>query len=332
MSPPKIVGVEEHYVTPGLLDAWIDLPPDRRDLAFRPATKGDTGRRLRELGPERIAAMDKTGLSVQVLSLTTPGVQNLPAQQAVPLAQEANDLLAATVAARPDRFQGLAALPTSAPAAAAEEFERALTRLRLDGAMLNGRTGPKHLDHADLWPIYEVADRRGAPLHLHPQSPLPSVRDAYYSGFEPAVEAAFATFGVGWHYDAGVEFLRMVIAGVFDRFPRLQVVVGHWGELVLFFLERIQHLANVAGLPRNLHDYATNNLMVAPSGIFSRRYLRWAVEVVGADRIVFSTDYPFEAASQGGADEFLASAQLPEHERNLIASGNWDRLRAGIVR
>jgi predicted TIM-barrel fold metal-dependent hydrolase len=198
--------------------------------------------------------------------------------------------------------------------------------------MLFGRTGPQHLDHTDLWPVYEVAQRRGAPLHLHPQSPVPSVRNAYYRGFEPAVEAAFASFGLGWHYDAGVEFLRMVIAGVFDRYPRLQVVVGHWGEMVLFFLERIQHLANVAGLPRNLHDYARNNLMVAPSGILSRRYLRWAVEVIGADRIVFSTDYPFEAASQGGAQEFLASAKLSEHERNLVANGNWDRLRAGLVR
>jgi len=297
MSPVRIVGLEEHFVIPGLLQAWGKLPPDRRDLAFRPAAEGDTGRRLLELGPERIAAMDATGLSVQVLSLTTPGVQNLPARQAVALAQEANDLLAAAVAARPDRFQGLAALPTSAPGAAAEEFERALTGLGLDGAMLFGRTGPQHLDHAGLWPVYEVAERRGAPLHLHPQSPAPAVRNAYYSGFGPAVEAAFATFGVGWHYDAGVEFLRMVIAGVFDRFPRLQVVVGHWGELVLFFLERIQHLANVAGLPRNLHEYATSNLMVAPSGILSHRYLRWALEVVGAGRIVFSTDYPFEVAS-----------------------------------
>jgi predicted TIM-barrel fold metal-dependent hydrolase len=197
MSPVRIVGLEEHFVIPGLLEAWGKLPPDRRDLAFRPAAEGDTGRLLLELGPERIAAMDATGLSVQMLSL-----------------------------------------------------------------------------------------------------------NVYYSGFGPAVEAAFATFGVGWHYDAGVEFLRMVVAGVFDRFPRLQVVVGHWGELVLFFLERIQHLANVAGLPRNLHEYARSNLMVAPSGILSHRYLRWALEVVGAGRIVFSTDYPFEAASQGGAQVF----------------------------
>ena len=219
MSPVRIVGLEEHFVIPGLLQAWGKLPPDRRDLAFRPAAEGDTGRRLLELGPERIAAMDATGLSVQVLSLTTPGVQNLPARQAVALAQRANDLLAAAVRARPDRFQGLAALPTSAPGAAAEEFERALTGLGLDGAMIFGRTGPQHLDHADLWPVYEVAERRSAPLHLHPQSPAPAVRNAYYSGFGPAVEAAFATFGVGWHYDAGVEFLRMVVAGVFDRSP-----------------------------------------------------------------------------------------------------------------
>jgi predicted TIM-barrel fold metal-dependent hydrolase len=332
MSPGRIVGLEEHFVTPGLLDAWGKLPPNRRDLAFRSAADGDTGRRLLELGPERIAAMDATGLSVQVLSLTTPGVQNLPARQAVAVAQEANDLLAATVTARPDRFQGLAALPTSTPGAAAEELERALSDLGLDGAMLFGRTSAQHADHADQWPVYEVAERRRAPLYLHPQSPARSVRNAYYSGFEPAVEVAFATFGVGWHYDTGVEFLRMVIAGVFDHFPRLQVVVGHWGELVLFFLERIQHLSNVAGLPRNLDDYARNNLIVAPSGILSRRYLGWAVEVVGADRIVFSTDYPFEPASQGGAEDFLAAAELSAHERNLVASGNWERLRAGVVR
>ena len=101
---------------------------------------------------------------------------------------------------------------------------------------------------------------------------------------------------------------------------------------MLFYFERIQHLADVAGLPRNLHEYATSNLMVAPSGILSHRYLRWALEVVGSDRIVFSTDYPFEAASQGGAQDFLAAAELPEHERTLVATGNWDRLCAGIVR
>jgi predicted TIM-barrel fold metal-dependent hydrolase len=332
LSPGQIVGLEEHFVTPGVLDAWSKLPRNRRDLAFRPSAHGDTGRRLLELGPERIAAMDATGLSVQVLSLTAPGVQNLPARQAVALAREANDLLAATVTARPDRFQGLATLPTGAPAAAAEELERALTDLGLNGAMLFGRTGAHHADHPDQWPMYEVAERRRAPLYLHPQSPAQSVRRAYYSGFEPAVEAAFATFGVGWHYDTGVEFLRMVIAGVFDRFPRLQVVVGHWGELVLFFLERIQHLADVARLPRNLHDYARNNLIVAPSGILSHRYLSWAVEVLGVDRIVFATDYPFEPASQGGAEDFLAAAELSAHERNLVASGNWERLRAGLVR
>ena len=332
MSPGKLVGLEEHFVTPGLLDAWGKLPPNRRDLAFRSAAGGDTGRRLLELGPERIAAMDATGLGVQVLSLTTPGVQNLPARQAVALAQEANDLLAATVAARPDRFQGLAALPTSAPGAAAEELERALTDLGLDGAMVFGRTGARHADHADQWPVYEVAERRRAPLYLHPQSPAPSVRNAYYSGFEPAVEAAFATFGVGWHYDTGVEYLRMVIAGVFDRFPRLQVIVGHWGELVLFFLERIGQLASLAGLPRNLDEYARTNLIVTPSGILSRRYLGWAMEVVGVDRIVFSTDYPYEPASQGGAKDFLAAAELSAHDRNLIASGNWERTHAGLVR
>ena len=332
MSALKITGLEEHFLTTDLLQAWRDLPPEERDLAFRPASEGETSRRLLEIGPERIKAMDETGLDVQVLSLTTPGGQNLPAEQALEVVGQANDYLAAAVAQHPDRFQGLASLPTGHPEAAAEELERAVTELGLDGAMLFGRTGAAHLDHARLWAVYEVAERRRIPLHLHPQSPPSAIRDAYYSGFDPITDSAFATYGVGWHYDAGVEFLRMVVAGVFDRFPNLQVIVGHWGELVLFFLERIQHLAKAAGLPLDLHDYVRSNLIVAPSGILSPRYLRWAGEVIGVERIVFSTDYPFEPASRHGARAFLDSLEITGPERALIASNTWDQLRGNIVR
>lgn len=328
----RLVGLEEHVVTAELLSAWRELPAQRQDLALRPASAAETGRLLLDVGAERLGAMDRTGLDVQVLSLTTPGVQNLDVDRQVTLARHANDVVAAAVAARPERFQGLAALPTATPSAAAEELERAICELGLDGAMLFGRTGETHLDHHRLAPLYELAQRRRVPLHLHPQSPPLAVRTAYYSGFGPQIDAAFATFGVGWHYDAGVEFLRMVLGGVFDRFPELRVIVGHWGELVLFFLERIEHLARAAGLPRSLHDYARTNLIVAPSGILSSRYLRWALEVLGAERIVFSTDYPFEAASHDGAARFLLDADLSDRERHLIASGTWEGLRSGVVR
>ncbi len=328
----RVIGLEEHFVTDDVLAAGHRLAPHERDLAFRPASQGETSRRLLDLGADRLTAMDDTGMDVQVLSLTTPGLQNLPAAEAVALQRASNDALADAVRARPDRFQGLATLATADPAAAAAELDRAVTRLGLNGAMVFGRTGERNLDDPTSWPIFEAAEALRAPLHLHPQSPPPAVRSAYYSGFGDSVDAAFATFGVGWHYDAGVQFLRLVLGGVLDRFPGLQVIVGHWGELVLFFLDRIKQLVAAAQLPRSLDEYVRDHLVVAPSGILSQRYLRWAVEVLGADRIVFSTDYPFEGASRSGARDFLEAADLPVDARDMIASGTWDRLCADIRR
>lgn len=238
----RIVGLEEHFVTTAVLEAGRALDPAERDIAFIPASQGETSRLLLDLADERLSVMDATGLDVAVLSLTTPGLQNLPMQESLRLQAATNDVLADAVRGNPQRFQGLAALATAAPSAAAGELERAVTELGLDGAMLFGRSGDRNLDDPAFWAIFEAAEALRVPLHLHPQSPPPAVREAYYGGFEAEVSAGFATHGVGWHYDSGVQFLRLVLSGVFDRFPDLQVVVGHFGELVLFYLERIQHL------------------------------------------------------------------------------------------
>jgi predicted TIM-barrel fold metal-dependent hydrolase len=169
-------------------------------------------------------------------------------------------------------------------------------------------------------------------LYLHPQSPLPAVRAAYYSGFDNALDAAFASYGIGWHYETGVQLLRLILAGVFDRFPDLRVIVGHWGEMVLFYLDRIDMLTTTAKLTRPLSDYVRTNIFVTPSGVFSQRYLRWAIEVVGVERILFSTDYPFVFAPRGGARRFLQETNLDDSDRQKIASGNWGRLCLGIRR
>lgn len=329
----QLIGVEEHFVTADVLDAWRAVTPPVQDLAFSPSTEGESGRRLADLGSGRIAAMDDAGLDVQVLSLTTPGLHNLAPRDAIALQTATNDMLADTVRAHPARLQGLATLATPDPAAAAGELERAVTRLGLNGAMLFGRTRDRNLDHPDFWPIFEAAAALRAPLYLHPQTPSQSVRAAYYSGLGDVVNAAFATHGIGWHYDAGVQFLRLVLSGVLDRFPGLQVILGHWGELVLFYLDRLEHLAAVAKLPRPLSDYIHNNLLVTPSGIFSQQYLRWAIDIVGIDRVLFATDYPFETPSHSdGGRRFLEQTDLSDADRTKVASGNWNRLCATIQR
>ena len=328
----KIIGLEEHFVTADVVAAWRSLDPHWQDVMHSHADGGEIGARLADFAQERVAAMDATGMDVQVLSLTAPGVQSLEPDAAVALQTASNDLLAETVQNRPERFQGVATLATPNPQAAARELERAVTRLGLNGAMLFGRTRERNLDHRDNWPIFEVAAALRAPLYVHPQSPLPAVRDAIYGGLGEATDAALATFGLGWHYETGVQILRMVLAGVFDRFPDLQLITGHWGEVVLFYLDRIDNLAGPAKLDRPPSDYFRKHVMVTPSGVWSQRYLKWAMEVLGPERILFSSDYPYRMTPDGGARRFLEQADLSEADRNAIAHGNWERLVAGIKR
>jgi predicted TIM-barrel fold metal-dependent hydrolase len=328
----KVIGLEEHLVVPSVVNGWRELDPRWQDLAFAASTAGETGRRLAELGPDRFAAMDETGLDIQVISLTTPGVQNLDPAEAVVLQRETNDVIAAAVQAHPDRLQGLATLATPDPAAAAAELERAVTGLGLDGAMVFARTRDLPIADRSLWPIWEAAAALRAPIYLHPVSPVAAVRAAYYDGFDEVVSAAFATHRIGWHYETGVQLLRLIVSGVLDQFPDLQIIVGHWGEVVLFYLERLDALADFAKLPRKISDYVRDQVLVTPSGMLSERYLRWATEIVGTERIMFSTDYPFEAAAHSGARQFLATACPDDDARELIASGNWLRLRADIRR
>jgi len=328
----KTVGTEEHFVTEEVLTGWSELEPRAREESMASAPAGELGERLRDVGEQRIAAMDEAGLDIQVISLTSPGLQDLPADAGRRLQVETNDRIAELVSRRPDRFQGFATLAMSAPGAAARELERAVGTLGLNGALLFGRTGERNLDHPDNWPIFEAAASLRAPLYIHPQPPQARVRAALYSGFDDAIDAAFATFGIGWHYESGVQFLRLALAGVFDRFPDLQVLLGHWGEVVLFYLDRADGLAMQAKLARPFSEYVRRNAYITAGGVYSQRYLRWAIEVVGVERILFATDYPYRPGPDGGVEQFLAGSGLDQADQARIAAGNWDALVAAIRR
>ena len=324
----KVIAIEEHFVTDDVEQHGGEVEPRWRDASARfMPLGGDMAKRLRNLGDERIRLMDASGVDVQILSLTTPGVQNLEPGDARDAASRANDLIAATISERPDRFGGFCVLPTPDPAAAARELERCVDRLGLQGAMIFGRTRDRNADAPEFDAIYEAAASLRVPLYLHPQIPDRPVRESCYSGLGDKVDLTLAMGGIGWHYETGVQLLRLILSGVFDRHPELQVIVGHWGEAVLFYLERVDVLSKVAdGLRRPVSDYFRTNVLVTPSGIFSHRYLRWAAEVVGIDRILFSTDYPYVYQSEGWARAFLEEADLNEEERNKVAHGNWQRL------
>ena len=324
----KIVALEEHYSTPEIHAAWSQLDPQFQDCSTKMDGPPDLESRLEDFADSRLKAMDDSGVDVQVLSLTAPSVQNLEASQAVELAKRANAVAARAVAAHPDRFQAFAALPTPAPDEAARELERAVSDLGCVGAMLNGRTREINMDDARYFPIYQTAARLGVPLYVHPQCPTQQVRDAYYSGFDEQTDVVFATAGIGWHYETGIQVLRLILAGVFDRLPDLQIIVGHWGEVVLFYLDRIDQLSRQAApnLERPISDYFATNISVTPSGLWSERYLKWAIEVLGIERILYSTDYPYVFSGDDKPRQFLENADLSDEDKAKIGSGNWERL------
>ncbi|MGY2316873.1 amidohydrolase family protein [Pseudomonas sp. SDO5522_S412] len=324
----KLIGIEEHFLTVEIRDAWHSLQLEALDpsVAFHSGAIED---RLLDLAEKRLVLMDETGLDVQVLSLTTPGLHDFGADS-VAIARRANDLLAEAVARHPTRFQALATLPVAMPEEAAQELYRCVRTLGFKGTMLCGRVGARNLDHPDLMPIFECAHTLRVPILLHPRVPALAVRDAYYSGFEHQVNAAFATYGLGWHYDAGIQFIRLVLSGLFDRLPDLQVILGHWGELVVFYAERLAAMDGVSGLAHSMSTYLRRNLYLTASGMFLPNYLARAREVVGEDRLLFSTDFPYQYRPGGDARRFLENCGLTDSAQAKFAHGNWARLTGGI--
>ncbi len=326
----KLIGIEEHFTTADIRAAWAASPIGLEGTGG--FDRGEIEERLDDLGEQRLGLMDESGVDIQVLSVTTPALHNLEPAESVTLARRTNDLVAAAVAKYPARFQGFATLPTAAPEDAAAELERAVSRLGFVGTMLCGRTREKNLDHPDFSPIFETATRLRVPVFIHPQIPQRSVREVYYSGFGEPASTAFAAFGLGWHYEAGIQFVRLVLGGVFDKYPNLQVILGHWGEVVLFYVERLSSLSRVVQLQRPIADYIRQNCLVTSSGMWSQAYLQRTLELVGPERILFSTDYPFQYRPGRPGRLFIEQSPLTPEQKELFAHGNWERLVQGIRR
>lgn len=319
----KLIAIEEHFLTKAVKDEWKNYadPNDPTDKLH----VGEIESRLDDIGDTRLRLMDETGVDVQVLSLTSPSLHNL-GPESVALASLTNDYVAQMVSRNPDRFQGLAALPMAVPNQVANELSRSVTQLGLKGAMLCGRTREKNLDHPDYWELFACAESLGVPLFIHPQIPQKAVRDIYYSGFDELTDLAFSTFGLGWHYEAGIQFVRLILAKVFDRFPNLQIILGHWGEVILFYTERMASLNRVKKLDRPFIEYVRQNLYVTASGMFSQSYLQRTIDIIGTDRILFSTDYPYQYRPGREARNFLEASELSQENKEKFAFGNWERL------
>ncbi|MBE1496495.1 putative TIM-barrel fold metal-dependent hydrolase [Amycolatopsis lexingtonensis] len=313
-----LVAIEEHWIHPALTTALKGMPRPDESLAFNEL--GDHSQRLTDLDEGRLAAMDAQGIDVSVLALTPPGTQPLPPAEAVRLSRTVNDVAAAAAGRHPARFRVLSTLPMSSPEHVVDELVRAKS-LGHVGTMVYSRSGERFLDDPAYDEFFAAAADLGQPVFIHPQIPSDRVRDASYRGLGDMSDLALATFGWGWHVDTATAALRLILRGTFDRHPALQVVLGHWGELLLFWLDRADSLSRVADLRHPVSHYIRANFHITASGMLNPALLRHALSVTTADRLLFSTDYPFQHPSRDEIGSFLAHFDT-EADRRKFSSAN----------
>lgn len=277
------------------------------------------------MGAERIAEMDKYGIDMQILSYSN-SPQLLPADLAIPLVQAANDRLGDAIKTYPTRFGAFATLPWSDPQAAAQELERTVKQLGFSGALLTGRPGETFLDDPKYAPVLAMAESLEVPIYVHPGVPAKVVQEKYYSGFTSDVSARLSMFGWGWHAEAGIQIVRMILAGVFDKYPKLQIIAGHWGEMVPFYLARMDDTLpkSVTGLTRSISETFVQHVYVTPSGMLNQPHFNFTLDVMGAERIIYAVDYPY--LTNTGARAFLENAPITQAQKELIGHGNAERL------
>ena len=312
----KVIALEEHYWDQELASQFKERGPEMRIPALQ--------ERLFDVGELRLKEMDEAGIDLQVLSHGAPAVQRLDAETAVRISRSVNDRLHQTVRKHAARFAGFAVLPTADPKAAADELERAVTRLGFKGAMIHGLTNDLFIDDKRFWPIFERAQALDVPIYMHPAVPHKAVVEAYYKDYLEQYPGLM-TAAWGFTVETATQGIRLVLSGLFEAYPRLKIILGHLGESLPFSLWRIDMaLQRQGNRPTPFRDTFREHFWITTSGNFSTPALMCCVMEMGADRILFSVDYPFVPNPPGV--KWMDTVPLGPEDRAKILNGNAKRL------
>ena len=316
-SGTQIIAIEEHY-----LDEAVDEYTGRRG-GGSPIVR----EKLADLGEVRLREMDAAGIDIQVLSHCPPGAQAFDPSEATQMARAVNDRLAAVVKAKPDRFAGFATLPTRDPEGAARELERCVGDHGFKGAMIHGQTAGKFHDEEEFWPIFERAAALDVPIYIHPGFPNHEVIDLYYGKYRekypPIVQA-----GWGFTVETATAGIRMVLSGIFDKYPNLKIILGHLGEGLPFLVWRINMAFETMGRadipPVRFREQFSEHFWITTSGNFSDPALLCCIQEMGVDRILFSVDWPYVPNEPG--TEWMSTLMMSREDKGKILNGNAKRL------
>jgi 5-carboxyvanillate decarboxylase len=325
------IATEEAFAIPEQMAAQRELvasateyDPDLFLWRIQTDPNGPVHNNLIDLYETRMQEMDKYGVDMHLLALTSTGVQMMAPDRAVAVAEVGNDRLHDAIQRHPDRFCGLATIAVQDPPRAIKEIERAITKLKLSGIMINSHTNGEYLSERKYWPILEAIEAHNVPLYIHPRAPIPLMAKAYRTDhLEHAI----------WGYQAetGLHGLRLITGGVFDQFPKLQVVLGHMGEGLPYWLYRLDFMHGRVRIPFDRpklkltpSEYIKRNYYITTSGMNWEPTLKFCIEVLGADRIMWAVDYPYQ--DHVDAVKFMDAARISEKDKQKIYHENAERV------
>jgi predicted TIM-barrel fold metal-dependent hydrolase len=324
------IATEEAFVIPEVLGPMLERfasEPYDPDLFFwsKAADGTPLQRRLLDLGDERLQIMDETGVDVQVISLASTGVQQFSAEDGTALATLANDVLADAIAKHPTRYAGLASFAPQDPRRAAKEIERAMTQLGYNGVIVNSHTNGDYLDQPEYWPILEACEACDAPLYIHPRAPSPQMIQPY---------SAYTLEHAIWGFQAetSLHALRLIVGGIFDRFPKLKVILGHGGEGLHYWLPRLDGMHKNFKAPDGMRpdlelapsEYIKRNFAVTTSGMNWAPSVKFALEALSPEHVMFAIDYPF--VDSGMSVLQMDSIDISDEDKAKIFHRNAERI------
>ena len=328
----KIITVEEHFMVKSVNDTFnrLNPPADAFEANQRGFVNAFVDRGLiTDLTDRRIALMDEFGVDAQVIGYGNNQPMHIRRQDgAVALCKLANDTLFEGIRRHPGRLYGYATLPVDDVEASVQELERCVKALHFVGVMINGPFGDEFLDSPRFYPIFEKAAELNVPVYLHPTEVPAILRNYYYTGsWNERTANTFSGFGIGWHYHVAVHLMRFILSGIFDKLPTLKMIVGHWGELLPFYFDRMDSSLppEMTGLNHGIKYYFRNHVYTNPSGIFSRDDMEFCIKTFAPDHILWAQDFPY---GENGPDvrTFLEEMDLDDEIREDIAHRNAEKL------
>ncbi len=319
----KLITVEEHYDTDQNISQFNKYSEVKNNNPRQDQLRPD----LVDFS-NKIAYMDKNGIDMQVISDAGNSPQVLPDQYAVSGAHDQNETLAENISKYPDRFAGLATLPANVPDKAAEELEYAVTKLGMKGGIISGSINGQFLDDSKFEAIFAAADKLGTTLYLHPGVISNDQKAMLYDSKAYSALGATMMAGAmwGWHMEAGIQVLRIITAGLLEKYPNVKLATGHWGEFLPMFVERIDGFSPIiTDLPLKFSDYYRRQVYLSPSGMFTAPQMQLALTEMGADHIMWSEDFPYVQSGKT-VREFLEQAEVTDEQREAIAHGTAEKL------